>query len=114
MSFSKEGWLPAGALAHVGDGFREEFRAFEELGYEYNEFGVFTDADGRVFVAQTSGCSCSSPWDDTDLGDLILVRDYAELRRKLNEWNGNPDGSSPLTTTQLTEAHGRLMDLRLF
>lgn len=115
MSFSKEDWLPTGALAGVGEGYREEFRAYEELGYEYNEFGVFTDAEGRVFVSYTTGCSCSSPWKDTDPGDLTLVHDYAELRRKLNEWNGTRDGAATvLTATQLTEAHGRLMDLRLF
>lgn len=110
-----EAWLPAGALADVGPGFREEFRAFEALGYEYNEFGVFTSAQGEVFTAVTTGCSCSSPWDNTEAGDLCKVRDVTELRRKLRDWNGDPNsGHAPLSHGQLTEAYARLSDLRLF
>lgn len=108
-------WLPAGVLAGTGQGFREEFRAYEELGYEYNEFGVFTSEQGEVFTAVSSGCSCSAPWDNTDEGDLCKVGDFAGLRRKLSEWNGNPNsGHAPLSHGQLTEAYARLADLRLF
>lgn len=46
----------------------------KNLSYEFNMLLVFEHADGRVFYARDSGCSCPSPFERfTSLNDATLV-----------------------------------------
>ena len=55
-------------------------------GYEFDKFVVWEKADGSKWYATDSGCSCPSPFENTELADLQPfrveeLRSWAESRR---------------------------------
>ena len=47
-----------------------------DMSYEYNTLDFWTTKDGRVFVAQDSGCSCPTPFEDYegDSQEAVLLK----------------------------------------
>jgi hypothetical protein len=58
-------------------------------GYEFCTTLVLLDkATGEILIAQDSGCSCPTPFEDfTSTGDLIPYQDEAQLRRLIEEYH---------------------------
>lgn len=76
-------------------------------GYEWSQFGVFRDGEGRLFTASDSGCSCNYPWEFTevapesyDFTPHATVRDVEDAARK---WIGNYSESRDLMERELRE-----------
>ena len=44
-----------------------------EACYSFQLFVVWTDADGKLFYAEDSGCSCPEPFEDAGLADLTEI-----------------------------------------
>lgn len=57
-------------IAELGDGG----------GYEYNMIGAFEN-EGVIYLAHTSGCSCTSPYDDYEsYSDMVSVSGRNHVR----------------------------------
>jgi len=57
--------------------------------YSFDMFVLWRHADGRLFYATDSGCSCPSPFEDfTSLADLSPLTDdtWGEFSERLNAW----------------------------
>jgi hypothetical protein len=58
-----------------------------ERDYDFDKFVVWRRlADGMLLYATDSGCSCPSPFEDTDVNDLVEIGTYDEFSIALNEW----------------------------
>lgn len=79
-----------------------------EASYSFDMFVIWKHADGRLFYARDSGCSCPAPFEDyTKLEDLTQItlpglqsfKDAFESWRKSHRW-GDDEGYDMCTKTE--------------
>lgn len=58
-----------------------------EACYSFALLVVWTDADGKLFYAEDSGCSCPEPFEDAGLADLteITPSTYTSFAKAVDE-----------------------------
>jgi hypothetical protein len=62
----------------------------DDLSYEFDMFVVWLDAEGRLYYAYDSGCSCPSPFEDFQkVSDLCGPATAAGVQAALTEWAGS-------------------------
>jgi hypothetical protein len=93
---------------------------FEEpnLSYEFNMIGFWTDAQGRLYTAQCSGCSCPAPFEDycgdtpsEVLGKLQRIGSIDEAISVLNYWNRRTEYDyDPNAKSSIVSASTMLVD----
>lgn len=59
----------------------------DDLGYEFDEFIVWRDAEGNFRWASDAGCSCPTPFEDVTLAGMGKGS-AAEAHAALDEWAG--------------------------
>jgi hypothetical protein len=77
------------------------FGSLEKGGaYEFDTFVVFANADGDLFYATDSGCSCPTPFEDTGVGDLSPIDDetWGAFANDLDAWVAGYGGDRLVTT----------------
>jgi hypothetical protein len=64
-------------------------------GYEFNMLGVFKRVeDGALFWDTDNGCSCVSPFDDSDFSNMTRITDPSEFAKSARTWLRESYGAS--------------------
>lgn len=61
-------------------------------GYEWDQFHVLRGPDGRLYVGDGTGCSCSY-FGDTSPADLAPVESWQDAANRVQAWAQDPDAS---------------------
>ena len=79
----------------------------EEPDYSFDMFVIWRHKDGTIYVAQDSGCSCPSPFENFgSLEDLTKFSDSKSLIEEFDSWNRGYGNS--LKEPAVSEAHQKI------
>lgn len=58
---------------------------FSDGCYQFDYLVVWKDAEGRLFYAEDSGCSCPSPFETMGMPELTRVQDAMEIVSRMEQ-----------------------------
>lgn len=80
--------------------------------YEFDIFAVWQDANGTLYWAADSGCSCPCPFEDYNILADLSTGTPVQCREALSAWSENGYHYGGRLTSEVTELLAELATLR--